>query len=922
VAGRSTCTVCSGNGGTAQLAESLCGDNSDNDCDGLVDCQDPDCGGLRCSATGMLCTAATKRCECAGGSFEAVADCADLEDNDCDGKVDCADSDCVIGTPCRIASQPSFGTKCAAGGVCLCSGNGGTPEASETTCSDGKDNDCDGKVDCADSNCQPSAPGASDGKYCSAAALGRKCDATGACVCPLGQTTESTCDDNLDNDCDGLADCQDPDCLNLVCSSTGKKCNSSKACVCPSGLTSEDNCMNSVDDDCDGLVDCADPNCANKQCNAVSTNFQCIGSPAICKDTTASYSLVLTALPTRIPADGLATSLVTATLRDTNGNAQAGKTVAFAVTTGPGGIAAAPPVPITDAGGKTNATYVSGTGAGPATVTASYNTGTSTVTGSIDIDTPRLGQVKFVGQQYQTMGVKYSSYQENNQLTFQVLDAANSPYPPGLSVTFKHGPVGGSTLVGETTATCTTTECTTTAKTLTGGYVSVNLVSGTVASVVSVTASATAGGGTGNATAGNIAIVGAKASGSHLSISCSPRNIPGFASHDCTNSLVNASITCSAAFADRFNNVLGVPTLATLSTEAGAAGPPTTTNLQGIASNFVAVQGFRLPVDVDPDSAQGEWYKAYDSGCGGVKTHNPRDGLSSVIVSASGEEGFVDGSNGCAANGVYDGPGSVCPGGDGKGEYFIDIGEPFIDANDNGKRDANEYYVDVNNNGAWDPPNGKWDGTTVIWAETRVLYSGLAAVYAEAGWEELSRWYPSSDWPPTSGASLTPYITLAPPTTSRMVPYYFADQNFNILVPQTAFNVYMITSSSTSVRSVTSQYVPDGLGVSLTQQFCSTSTGGSCSNACNAAPCYVVTTVSNFAYGNYGDVEVTRGNKTESWIVRASASLGGVSTFLDLPGGSACVAAGNNCNSGPDCCSGNCVTQPINDAGVPPKLCQ
>ena len=107
------------------------------------------------------------------------------------------------------------------------------------------------------------------------------------------------------------------------------------------------------------------------------------------------------------------------------------------------------------------------------------------------------------------------------------------------------------------------------------------------------------------------------------------------------------SMSCSIA--DRFNNVLGVPVMATLATEAGATGPPTTTNSQGIATNFVAVQGYRLPLDVDPDSAEGEWFKSYDSGCGS-KTHNPRDGLSSVIVSASGEEGFVDGSNGKPAN--------------------------------------------------------------------------------------------------------------------------------------------------------------------------------------------------------------------------------------------------------------------------------
>ena len=45
----------------------------------------------------------------------------------------------------------------------------------------------------------------------------------------------------------------------------------------------------------------------------------------------------------------------------------------------------------------------------------------------------------------------------------------------------------------------------------------------------------------------------------------------------------------------------------------------------------------------------GELSLSYNSGCG-LKIHNPRDGLSTVIVAVQGEEGFVD-LNG---NGVLD----------------------------------------------------------------------------------------------------------------------------------------------------------------------------------------------------------------------------------------------------------------------------
>ena len=95
----------------------ICNNGKDEDCDGLVDCKDPDC------ASDPACKPAC---------VPAPENCGDGKDNDCDGKVDCDDSDCANATQCQPACVP-------------------WPDWE--VCNDGKDNDCDGKTDCDDPDC-------------------------------------------------------------------------------------------------------------------------------------------------------------------------------------------------------------------------------------------------------------------------------------------------------------------------------------------------------------------------------------------------------------------------------------------------------------------------------------------------------------------------------------------------------------------------------------------------------------------------------------------------------------------------------------------------------------------------------------------------------------------------------------------------
>ena len=88
------------------------------------------------------------------------------------------------------------------------------PQLYETDCTDGMDEDQDGVADCDDSDCRQ------------------------ACQ----TSTEADCGDGTDNDGDALVDCADPDCA------TSALCG--------------ENCTDGIDNDADGRIDCVDTDCA------------------------------------------------------------------------------------------------------------------------------------------------------------------------------------------------------------------------------------------------------------------------------------------------------------------------------------------------------------------------------------------------------------------------------------------------------------------------------------------------------------------------------------------------------------------------------------------------------------------------------------------------------------------------------------
>jgi hypothetical protein len=292
-----------------------CNDTKDDDCDGLVDCADPDCAGspfcVRCKPE--VCDndldddcdgavdCADSNCRFATGCAPTPEQCNNNADDDRDGLADCFDPDCAKNPTCIgshstcvsalliTASGTYTGSTLGSAGENEGTCGGAAPEAvfrlllTEPTnvsldtrgsnfdtalyvrlgsCGKGREIGCDDD----DGNQEKS----------SALTLGTLPPGDyfifvdGFTVDPvngpdigryvlnvnLNGKLNEICDNRIDDDGDGYADCADPDCL---ATAKCKGCNNGKDAVPELGIAA---CTNGVDDDCDGATDCADSDCA------------------------------------------------------------------------------------------------------------------------------------------------------------------------------------------------------------------------------------------------------------------------------------------------------------------------------------------------------------------------------------------------------------------------------------------------------------------------------------------------------------------------------------------------------------------------------------------------------------------------------------------------------------------------------------
>ena len=212
-----------------------------------IGCSDPlDCTLDTCSETPRGCFSIPDSTRCPVGLIcDPMVGCTrrpcmtDGDCNDgsvCDGTERCRAGTCFSGTPLDC----NDGLVCTVDSCIDPTGCVHRLLSPIDDCGNGIDDDCDTLVDCFDPDCF-GAPGCPP-------------------PCMPTEPLELTCFDMVDNDCNGLFDCGDPSC-SATCSPRdagpprdGGPCTANEIGV--------SQCSNGRDDDCDGRPDCADPDCS------------------------------------------------------------------------------------------------------------------------------------------------------------------------------------------------------------------------------------------------------------------------------------------------------------------------------------------------------------------------------------------------------------------------------------------------------------------------------------------------------------------------------------------------------------------------------------------------------------------------------------------------------------------------------------
>jgi len=401
--------------------------------------------------------------------------------------------------------------------------------------------------------------------------------------------------------------------------------------------------------------------------------------------------------------------------------------------------------PVNSISGTATSTYKdNGCGTGSDVITASVTGDSESAT--ITVSIPTYNNIQFVSANPQIIGTKTastSSLPTSSLVKFKVVDSTNNGIP-GILVDFTISPAtapGGITL----SATSATSDS--------NGEVSVSLSSGTVPTPVWVVA--TIHGTSITSQSNPLTITTCLPAQNSFSLSAEKYNIEGW-SYDKVSTQLN--IVAS----DRLGNPVPDGTAINFVTpESGQINPASCTTTSGACSvSFIS---------------------------GGDR---PTDGRATIISYAVGEKSFVD-TNG---NNAYD-----------AGETFYDLGDLYIDYNENGVWDSDEqYYAPYSSAGSsacltrpsgdplpltYDNVQSKENTCTATWGQNYVRRSAVIL---------LSGSY--ADIVPTTvdmGSNCTQFFTLQ-----------LMDVNSNAMPAETTIttkdnDVYYIPNGSTALTAAT-----------------------------------------------------------------------------------------------------------------------
>ncbi|MDD5058604.1 MAG: hypothetical protein PHQ60_12100 [Sideroxydans sp.] len=328
---------------------------------------------------------------------------------------------------------------------------------------------------------------------------------------------------------------------------------------------------------------------------------------------------------------------------------------------------------VTTVNGVATASYRDIGCAGSDLVTATVSGLSVSTSNTIYVAAPSAGSIVYVSSTPSSISLAGSGGDSVSQIAFKVVDGTGMPIS-GKNVVFNLATaIGGVTLTPPETnpATPVTSDST--------GMVYVNVNAGTISAVVRVTASTCStsfssltspytcsnSGKLLTSQSSNLAIATGTPAQDSFSASASAHNIEGW-------SIDGVTTTISVRMSDHFHNPVPDGTSVYFTTEGGSITPICTTT----GGECTVVLSSQIP---RPSSAT--------NGYGRV----------TVLARAIGEEAFID----LNSNGLVDNAGEMID----VNLHSTDMGDAFVDFNENGVRDAlTEPYFDFNSNGYYTAP--------------------------------------------------------------------------------------------------------------------------------------------------------------------------------------------------------------------------